>query len=67
LLLTTKGILQKSNRKNYFTCNDGHLIEQAIQETIATGEGQTFWMKSIGTDEKVQVSEMDFEWSVRAK
>lgn len=51
-----------------FECKDGHLIEQAIQETIATGEGQTFWMKSIGTDEKgVQVSEMDFEWSVRVK
>jgi hypothetical protein len=51
-----------------FTCKDGHLIEQAIQQTIATGEGQTFWMKSIGVDEKgVQVSEMDFEWSVRVK
>lgn len=51
-----------------FECKDGHLIAQAIQETIATGEGQTFWMKSIGTDEKgVQVSEMDFEWSVRVK
>jgi hypothetical protein len=51
-----------------FECKDGHLIEQAIQETITTGEGQTFWMKSIGTDEKgVQVSEMDFEWSVRVK
>ena len=51
-----------------FECKDGHLIEQAIQETIATGAGQTFWMKSIGTDEKgVQVSEMDFEWSVRVK
>ena len=51
-----------------FTCKDGNLIEQAIKQTIATGEGQTFWMKSIGTDEKgIQVSEMDFEWSVRAK
>jgi hypothetical protein len=51
-----------------FVCQDGQLIEKAIQETIATGEGQTFWMKSIGTDEKGdQVSEMDFEWSVRAK
>lgn len=49
-------------------CKDGHLIAQAIQETIATGEGQTFWMKSIGTNEQgVQVSEMDFEWSVRIK
>lgn len=51
-----------------FLCNDGSLAEQAIQEAIATGEGQTFWMKSIGTNEKgEQVSEMDFEWSVRGK
>ena len=51
-----------------FECKDGHLIEQAISATIATGEGQTFWMKSIGTDKNgVQVSEMDFEWSVRVK
>ena len=59
---------KKATGRITFTCNDGHLIEQAIQETIKTGEGQTFWMKSIGTDEKgIQVSEMDFEWSVRAK
>ncbi len=51
-----------------FTCNDGHLIAKAIQETIATKEGQTFWMKSIGVNQDgVQVSEMDFEWSVRIK
>lgn len=51
-----------------FVCNEGNLIEQAIQKTIETGEGQTFWMKSIGTNEKgEQVSEMDFEWSVRLK
>ena len=51
-----------------FVCNDGNLIEQAIQKTIETGEGQTFWMKSIGTNKKgEQVSEMDFEWSVRLK
>ncbi|WP_348796966.1 DUF4442 domain-containing protein [Flavobacterium adhaerens] len=51
-----------------FVCHDGHLIEEAVQKTIATGEGQTFWMKSIGTNEEgVQVSEMDFEWSIRLK
>ena len=51
-----------------FTCNDGHLIADAIARTVATGEGQTFWMKSIGVDEQGdQVSEMEFEWSVRAK
>ncbi len=51
-----------------FTCQDGHKIAQAIENTIATGEGQTFWMKSIGMNQEgIQVSEMDFEWSVRVK
>ena len=51
-----------------FICNDGHLVEGAIQAAIATGEGQTFWMKSIGTDQNgIQVSEMNFEWSVKVK
>lgn len=51
-----------------FTCTDGHLIEEAIQKTIANGEGQTIWMKSIGINEKgEQVSEMNFEWSIKLK
>ena len=51
-----------------FTCNDGHLIEEAIKQTIATGEGQTIWMKSVGVNEKrEQVSEMNFEWSIKLK
>lgn len=59
---------KKATGRITFTCNDGHLIEHAIQQTIATGEGQTFWMKSIGTNQKgEQVSEMDFEWSIRIK
>ena len=44
------------------------LAEQAIQVAIASGEGQIFSMKSIGTYANgEQVSEMDFEWSVRVK
>ena len=59
---------KKATGRITFVCKDGHLIEEAIQKTIANGEGQTFWMKSIGTNEEgVQVSEMDFEWSVRLK
>ena len=59
---------KKATGRITFVCNDGHLIEEAIQRTIANGEGQTFWMKSIGTNEEgVQVSEMDFEWSIRLK
>jgi len=59
---------KKATGRITFTCNDGVLADQAIREAIASGEGQTFWMKSIGTNEKgEQVSEMDFEWSVRIK
>jgi hypothetical protein len=69
LVANNKGnFTKKATGRIRFICKDGHLIECAIQESIATGEGKTFWMKSIGTDEKgIQVSEMDFEWSVRIK
>ncbi|MRX38331.1 DUF4442 domain-containing protein [Flavobacterium sp. LC2016-23] len=69
LVANNKGnFTKKATGRITFVCNDGHLIAEAIEKTIATGEGQTFWMKSIGTDEKgIQVSEMDFEWSVRIK
>lgn len=69
LVANNKGnFTKKATGRITFTSKDGHLIEEAIQKTIATGEGQTFWMKSIGMNEQgVQVSEMDFEWSVRVK
>ncbi|HRG18380.1 MAG TPA: DUF4442 domain-containing protein [Flavobacterium lutivivi] len=51
-----------------FRCVDGNMIDDAIKKTIETGEGQTFWMKSIGIDEKGdKVSEFDFEWTMKLK
>lgn len=51
-----------------FTCKDGHLIDEAIKNTLATGEGQTFWMTSVGANEKgEQVSVFEFEWTIKAK
>lgn len=65
---TKSNFSKKATGRITFVCQDGHLIEEAIQKTIANGEGQTFWMKSIGTNEEgVQVSEMDFEWSIRLR
>jgi hypothetical protein len=59
---------KKATGRITFVCADGQLAEKTIQEAIATGEGKTFWLKSIGTNEKgEQVSEMDFEWSVKTK
>ncbi len=69
LVANNKGsFTKKATGRITFTCTEGNLIEQAIKKTIATGLGQTLWLKSIGLDEKGnQVSEMDFEWSVRIK
>lgn len=69
LVANNKGNFSKKARgKITFTCNEGHLIEQAIAKAIETGEGQTFWMSSIGIDEAGdQVSHMEFEWSIKAK
>lgn len=69
LVANNKGsFTKKATGRITFMCRDGQLVENAIQQAIATGEGQTFWMKSIGTDQNgIQVSEMDFEWSVKVK
>ncbi|MDG3581700.1 DUF4442 domain-containing protein [Galbibacter pacificus] len=59
---------KKAKGKITFICEDGHLIDQAIEKTMATGEGQTFWMKSIGKDEMGDiVSTFHFEWTVKVK
>ena len=59
---------KKATGRIIFTCDDGHLIKDAIEKTVATGEGQTFWMKSVGVNENgVVVSTFNFEWTVRVK
>ena len=59
---------KKARGKITFTCNDGLAIKEVIDKTIATGEGQTFWMKSVGRDESGDVvSNFEFEWTVKAK
>lgn len=59
---------KKATGKITFTCEDGHLIGEAIQRTINTGEGQTFWMRSVGVDKDgAVVSTFNFEWTVKLK
>ncbi|WP_438968679.1 DUF4442 domain-containing protein [Nonlabens sp.] len=51
-----------------FKCHDGLAIKEAIRKTIDTGEGQTLWMTSNGVNEEgEQVSELQFEWTVKRK
>tara|TARA_R110002051_G_scaffold101002_2_gene171693 strand:- start:2128 stop:2583 length:456 start_codon:yes stop_codon:yes gene_type:complete len=59
---------KKATGKITFTCTDGALITEALLKTIATGEGQAFWMKSVGVNEEgFVVSTFNFEWTVRLK
>ena len=51
-----------------FKCEDGQKVQDAISETLKTGEGVTFWMTSTGTDAQGDiVSVSEFEWRIKAK
>lgn len=69
LVATNKSsFTKKATGRITFECKNENQIDTAILHTIATGEGQTFWLKSIGTNEKgEQVSEMNFEWTIKLK
>jgi hypothetical protein len=59
---------KKATGRINFLCEDGNKLDEAISNTLATGEGQTVWMQSKATNEKSElVSVMDFEWTIKAK
>jgi len=59
---------KKATGRITFTCPDGLKIKEAIAQTIATGEGQTCWMKAEGVNkEGIVVSIFEFEWTVKVK
>ena len=69
LVTQQKGtFLKKAKGKITFTCSDGKIIDNALQNTIASFEGQTFWMESVGKDEQNEtVAIFNFEWSIKLK
>jgi|TARA_R110002110_G_scaffold326871_2_gene538626 hypothetical protein len=59
---------KKARGRITFTCNDGNVIREAVEHTIATGEGQTCSMTSVGRDSKGDiVSTFEFEWAVKLR
>jgi hypothetical protein len=59
---------KKATGRITFTCEDGNLIGEAVNQAIATGEGQTVWMRSVGVNEEgVVVSTFNFEWTIKVK
>jgi hypothetical protein len=59
---------KKATGRITFKCIEGDKVDKAILKAIETGEGQTIWMQSVGTnDDNVQVSTFNFEWSIKVK
>lgn len=64
----TANFSKKATGRITFSCEDGYLIKDALEKTVATGEGQTFWMKSVGVNEQgIVVATFNFEWTVKVK
>lgn len=60
--------LKKAVGKTTFTCSDGQLINQTIEDAIASGQGKTITAKSIGTNAAGEiVAEFLITWSFKAK
>lgn len=65
---STSNFSKKATGRITFLCKDGFIVQNAINQAINTGEGQTVWLQSIGKNEKGdQVSEFNFEWTVKIK
>lgn len=59
---------KKATGKITFSCNDGNLVDQAIEKAIKTGEGQIIRMTSVGINsEGIEVSNFTFEWTIKLK
>ncbi len=59
---------KKATGRITFECNEGHKIDEAIKKATETNEGQTVWLNSKGVNaEGIQVSEFNFEWSLKVK
>ena len=59
---------KKATGRINFLCNEGQLIDQAIQRSIETGEGQTVTLTAKGIDEQGdQVSNFSYTWGIKVK
>jgi hypothetical protein len=59
---------KKATGRINFICKDGNLIEEAIQKTIASGEGETITMTAEGFDtEGDSVSKFEYTWWLKVK
>jgi hypothetical protein len=51
-----------------FSCDQGKVVDRAIEEALSTGEGQTFKLSADGFNENYEsVSKFEFTWSIKLK
>ena len=69
LVVSNKAVFTKKARGTItFTCEDGHLLDNILNEVIASGEGKTCWMTSKGVNEEgIEVATFQFEWTLKLK
>lgn len=59
---------KKATGTTSFICEDGELFQQAVEETIATGEARIVKAKSVGTNKEDEVVAVFYiTWSFKAK
>jgi hypothetical protein len=59
---------KKAVSRTYFVCEDGELIQAAVDGTIADGEARTVRAKSVGKNKEGEiVAEFYITWSFKAK
>ncbi|MBN2237731.1 MAG: DUF4442 domain-containing protein [Bacteroidales bacterium] len=59
---------KKATSRIVFRCDQAEEVVKAVEESLATGEGKTVTVKTIGTDiNGVQVSEFNFTWTFKPK
>ena len=60
--------IKKAAGRTYFTCEGGHLVKEAVDQCMNTGESAIVNLKTIGrmTDGTV-VSEFVFSWSIKQR
>ena len=69
LVIKTEAVyLKKATGTTSFTCEDGLMLQQTIQEAMASGKGTSFAARSVGTDKNGDtVAEFSITWSFRSK
>ncbi|MEO6671071.1 MAG: DUF4442 domain-containing protein [Ferruginibacter sp.] len=69
LVIKTEAIyLKKATGVTSFSCEDGPMLKQTIEEAMASGKGTSFAARSIGRDKAGDtIAEFTITWSFKAK